>query len=452
MNNYILGLDIGSVEIRAIIAKNDGEFSICGVGIAKTFGIKKGVITNIEQAANSIKQAVNEAVKRAGRKYDKVIVSISGAYTKSVQSTGVITIPDREITLKEIERVMQMAEHTAEIPSDFVKLHILPYDFKVDSQEHIEDPLGMSGSRLEVLTHIIMASEGTIKNLTKAVELAGVKIDNIVLAGYASSIATLTDDEKELGTLLIDMGGATSDMVIHLGNSLRYNDVLLLGSSNITNDLSKTLKTPLPYAEDVKLRYTELMDNGEREIQLPVLGENDETHNVSMEIITNVTYARIEEILMLLAKKLNDSGYKDKISAGVVLTGGMPKLDDVRELAIAIFGSISVRVAKPKKMSGLFEISDDLANSCAIGLCMYGFGEFTPYEIDSNNNIRYKKELLKKTIIAPTYEEDIDKAIETKVEDRNNVGETEGGLKLEVPKISKPNVLKQLWNKLTQLF
>jgi len=452
VSEYILGLDIGSVEIRAIIAKKDENLAVCGMGKAKTYGVKKGIITNIEQAANSIKHAVNDAVKSAGRRYDKVIVSISGAYTKSVPSQGIISVPDHEIGITEIKRAMQMAEHNANVPNDYVKLHILPYDFKVDEQDHIEDPLGMSGNRLEVSTHIVIVPESSVKNLTKSVEMAGIKIDNIVLSGYASAISTLSKDEKELGVALIDMGGATCDMVVHLGNSLRYNDVLLIGSTNITNDLSKAIHTPLPYAEEIKLSYADLIDEGKREIELPVLGEDESTHSVSLEIITNVIFSRIEETLMFLAKKLDESGYKDKIGAGIVLTGGMTKLDDVRELAMAIFDSISIRVARPRNVSGLYEIAKDGANSCAIGLCLYGFGEFTPYEIDSNGELRYKDEVIKPSNSNDIYAKEIATAIDNENGKRVEVGVGMDKNDMTLPKLPEPNVLKKFWNYIKQLF
>ena len=455
MSEYILGLDIGSVEIRAIIAKKENglenNLSICGIGKSKTYGVKKGVITNIEQAANSIKFAVSDAVKSAGRKYDRVIVSISGAYTKSVPSQGVISVPDHEIGITEIKRAMQMAEHNANVPSDYVKLHILPYDFKVDEQDHIEDPLGMSGNRLEVSTHIVIVPESSVKNLTKSVEMAGIKIDNIVLSGYASAISTLSKDEKDLGVALIDMGGATCDMVVHLGNSLRYNDVLPIGSTNITNDLSKAIHTPLPYAEEIKLSYEDLLIEGKREIELPVLGEDEKTHSVSLEIITNVILARIEETIMLLARKLDESGFKDKIGAGIVLTGGMTKLEeDVRDLATAIFDNISIRIAKPRNVSGLYEIAKDSANSCAIGLCLYGFGEFTPYEIDSNGELRYKDEVIKSSNSNDIYAKEIATAI-----DSENNKEVEVGIDkhdMTLPKLPEPNILKKFWNYIKHLF
>ncbi len=396
LSDFVLGLDIGSYEIKANIAKfEDDNFTICGIGKAKTTGIKKGVITNIEQASKAIKKAVKEATKSSGTRYDKAIVSISGAYTKYTKSAGVINVPNEEIGLAEIRRAIQMAEHNASIPNDYAKLHILPYKFKVDEQDHIEDPLGMSGSRLEVGVHIVTAPKSSIKNLEKSVQMAGVEIDNIVLSGYASAIATLTKEEKELGVCVIDMGASTCDMVVHIGNSLVHNDVLLIGSSNITNDLSKALHTPLAQAENVKTSYSKLIDANCKNVELSTLGNENKKTNVSMDIITNIIYARIEETLMILLAQLEKSKFIDKLGAGIVLTGGMAKLDDIRALTAAIFNNLPVRVATPRQADGLYEISSNPANSCVIGLCLYGAGEFTPYEIDSNAELRYKNEVRK---------------------------------------------------------
>lgn len=459
MSNYVLGIDIGSSEIRAVISKQDDvKLSVVGIGKIKSSGVKKGIITNIEQATNSIKQAVLEATKMAGKRYEKVIVSLSGAYAKSIKAHGAITIPDNEIGIKEIKRVMQVAEDVAKksgyVPKDYAKLHVLPYNFKVDEQDFIEDPLGMSGEKLEVFTHIVIVPESAIKNLTKAVENAGIKIDNIVLSGYASSISTLTNDEKSLGVVLIDMGGSTCDIVIHIGNSLRYNDILSVGSSNITNDLSQAIHTPFPNAEEIKLAYRELEQDGEKTISFPVLGENDTIKEVSLDIILNVIFPRIEETFVILSNKLRDSGYADKIGAGIVLTGGMVKLDDVKEVAERIFSG-SVRIARPRNItSAINEITRDSANSCVIGLCMYGFGEFTPYEIDSNGELRYKEEIEKtQNHLEDAYNKSLENQI-NEIEINNSDREKVGDMSLpELPeKMNLSQKLGNLWEKFKRLY
>ena len=476
MSTKILGIDVGSVQICAVIGQHDETgLKIIGIGTSKTQGIKKGVITNIELASKSIKSALIDAQRVAGTRYEKVVVSISGAYTKSVDSNGVVNVPTYEIGIKEIHRSMSESERRAQIHSDYEKLHILPYNFKVDDQEHIEDPLGMNGSRLEVQTHIIMAQKSSLSNLRKALNLAGVEPDNIVLSSYASAIATLNQDEKDLGVAFIDMGGATCNMIIHSGNSIRYNEFLGIGSSNITNDLSAALHTPILKAEDIKLNYGILLNNANELVEIPPINEDGKVQEVSLDVISNVIYARAEETLMILAKMLEDSGYKNSIAAGVVLTGGMTKLEGIRELAIAVFDNMPVRIARPKEMEGLYEILRDPANSCAIGLCMYGVGYFTPYEIDSEKKMRYKDE----TVVKNRILKDIVYDNGVKIEDKKNIEEVDNkifrgstlddnyidDLRIDDDrtlqdelnedlnkKEKKPNIFSVIWNKITQLF
>jgi cell division protein FtsA len=453
LSTTILGIDIGSSKICAIIAeKNGDDIKILGAGIAKSQGLKKGIITNIELASKSIKNALNDAKRVAGTQYEKVVVSISGAYTKSIDSSGVVNIPNRDIGIREINRAMQMADHNANIPNEYEKLHILPYNFKVDDQEFIDDPLGMSGARLEVQTHIITAQKSSLSNLEKAVKSAGVEIDNIVLGGYASSIAVLNEDEKELGVAVIDVGGATCNLVVHTNNAVRFNDFLGVGSLNITNDLSTALHTPLGAAENIKINYGSLHGNSSDLIELPVIGDDGSTHEVSLDIVSNVIYVRVEETLMILAKSLEDSGYKDQLGAGIVLTGGMTKLEGIRELASAIFDNMPIRVAKPKEMNGLFETLRDPGYSTAIGLVLYGAGQFTPYEIDSNKKLRYKDESIEpsKNVQTVLNGEDTDSLT------NNNSGIESAKDKLASIKIeekeSGDGFFSKIWNRMTQLF
>ncbi len=453
MSTTILGIDIGSSKICAIIAeKSDDDVKILGAGIAKSQGLKKGIITNIELASKSIQNALNDAKRVAGTQYEKVIVSISGAYTKSINSSGIVNIPNRDIGIREINRAMQMADHNANIPNEYEKLHILPYNFKVDDQEFIDDPLGMNGARLEVQTHIITAQKSSLSNLEKAVKSAGVNIDNIVLGGYASSIAILNSDEKELGVAVIDVGGATCNLVVHTNSAIRYNDFLGVGSLNITNDLSTALHTPLGAAENIKINYGSLDGNSSDLIELPVIGDDGSTHEVSLDIVSNVIYVRVEETLMILAKSLEDSGYKDQLGAGIVLTGGMTKLGGIRDLASAIFDNMPVRVAKPKEMEGLFETLRDPGYSTAIGLVLYGAGHFTPYEIDSNKKLRYKDEA-----IAPSADmQDILNGDNNKELSINDSGIESAKDKLANIKIDDKDgsdgLFTKVWNRMTQLF
>lgn len=395
MGIKILGIDIGSTQICAVMVEHDSNNSVkvIGMGTIKSQGLKKGSITNIELASNSIKTVVNDVVRIAGTKFDKVIVSISGKDAKNIDCKDVVNIPEKEVTIKQIERAISSAEYKVKVPHDYEILHTLPYNFKVDEQDNIEDPLGMNGTRLEVQAHIIAVQKSAIMNLRKAIQKAGLKADNIVLSGYASAIATLNEDEKSLGTVLIDLGGSSCNMVIHSGNSIRYNDFLAVGSLNITTDISTVLHTPPSVAEEIKIKYGTLKAKNNELIVLPDLGDENSSHEVDINVIINVIYMRVEEALMILAKMLSESGYKDYAAAGIVLTGGMAKLDGLKELATAIFDNMPVRIARPREFESSIDVFKDPANSCAIGLCLYGAGYFTPYEIDSERKLRYKDEI-----------------------------------------------------------
>ncbi len=386
MSKTVLAIDIGSTKICAIIAQvnDDNSTSIIGAGIAKAQGLKRGSITNIELASKSIKAAVSDAKRVAGSDIRSAVVSISGAYTKSLNSNGIVNIPNKEITFKEIERVMHTALYNANIPNEYEILHALPFNFKVDDQDYIEDPLGMNASRLEVETHIITTQKSNLNNLKKAVRGAGIEVENVVLSAYASSIATLNEDEKELGVAVIDMGGNTSNITIHSGNSIRYNDFLGVGSNHVTSDLSMALHTPLNIADSVKLNYGSLLEPTNDLIELPIIGDEKTTHEVSLEVVHNVIFARVEETLMILAQFIENSGLKNQLGAGVVLTGGFSQMEGMRDLAVATFGSMPVRLARPKEMNGLFENLRTPEYSTAIGLIMYSASAYTPYEIDVN--------------------------------------------------------------------
>lgn len=394
MSRTVLAIDIGSTKICAIIAEisDDNSISITGAGTSRAQGLKKGSITNIELASRSIKNALVDAKRISGSDVKTAIVSISGAYTKSLNSNGIVNIQNKEVSFKEIERVMQTSLYNANIPNEYDVLHALPYNFKVDDQDYIEDPLGMNASRLEVETHIITTQKSNLNNLKKAVRGAGVEVENVVLNGYASSIATLNDDEKELGVAVIDMGGNTSNITIHAGNSIRYNDFLGVGSNHVTSDLSMALHTPLNVAESVKLNYGSLLTPSSDLIELPVIGDENTTHEVSLEVVHNVVFARVEETLMILAQFIENSGLKEQIGAGVVLTGGFSQMEGMRDLAVATFGSVPVRLAKPKEMDGLFDNLRSPEYASAIGLIMYAASSYTQYEIDANKKVRHTNE------------------------------------------------------------
>ncbi len=454
MSRTVLAIDIGSTKICAIIAEidNNNEISITGAGTTKAQGLKKGSITNIELASRSIRTAVEDAKRVSGSTINSAIVSISGAYTKSLNSNGIVNIQSKEISLEEIKRVMHTSLYNANIPNEYEVLHALPFNFKVDDQDYIEDPLGMNASRLEVETHIITTQKSNLNNLKKAVKGAGVEVENIVLNSYASAIATLNEDEKELGAAVIDMGGNTSNIAIHSGNSIRYNEFLGVGSNHVTSDLSMALHTPLNVADKVKLTYGSLLTPSNDLIELPIIGDENSTHEVSLEVVHNVIFARVEETLMILAQFIENSALKEQIGAGIVLTGGFSKMDGIRDLAIATFGSMPVRLAKPIEMNGLFDSLRDPEYSSAIGLIMYSAYPCTPYEIDVNKRVRHTNE-------EPTIQNSIyftnEPVIPVAPSEEQMVGDKHKMVNLEKAKEKKSDEagnFSKFWNWATQLF
>jgi cell division protein FtsA len=392
----ILAIDVGSYKTTAIIANYDeltDELSISGVGIAKSKGVKRGAITNIDLASKSIKQALNDAKRVAGVNINKAIVSISSAYTKSIKSNGIVNVPGNEITLKEINRAIQTALYNATVPNDYVILQALPYDFKVDDLNEIEDPAGMSGSRLEVSLHLIIAQKSGVENLKKTFKQAGLEIENIVAAGYASGLAVLKEDEKELGVAVIDIGATTSDLAIFTNKALRHTDFLPVGSHHITNDLSMALHTPLADAEEIKINFGKYVKEEKELIEISVIGNEEEKQKASLTTITQVISARIEETFLLLNKEIEVSGLQSKIGAGIVLTGGFTNFYNIKDIAYQFFKGLPVRVGYPKEMEGLFENLRAPEYSCAIGLLLYGKKEGLTYEIDSNKQFRSKYSL-----------------------------------------------------------
>ncbi len=458
MSRTVLAIDVGSTKICAIIAQisNDNKITVTGAGTAKAQGLRKGTITNIELASRSIEQAVNDAKRVSGSAIDSAIVSMSGTYTKSLDSSGIVNLTSKEVGIKDIERVMQTSLYNAKIPNEYEVLHALPYNFKVDEQDFIDDPLGMNASRLEVETHIITTQKSSLNNLKKAIKGAGIEVENIILNGYASAIAVLDESEKELGVAVIDMGGTSCNIVIHVGNSIRYNDFLGVGSNHITNDLSMALHTPLNVAENIKLTYGSLGSESVELIEIPKIGDENSKHEVSLSVVHDVILARVEETLMILAKIIENSGLKDQIGAGIVLTGGFSKMEGIKEYASVFFDSKPVRIAKPKHLEGLFDNLLSPEFSCAIGLIMHSAGGYTPYEIDINKRVRHANEVqlepksvnLKEDIKLEKPSEPASKKQPQEEEQSGIVDITKGGMREE----NENGGLGKFWNWMRQLF
>jgi len=417
VNKPILAIDIGSTKICAIIGEiKDGQIEIAGHGISKSQGIKKGAISNIELASRSIKDAVDDAKRVAGINLTTATISISGAYVKSLQSSGVVNIPNQEISINEINRVMQTALYNANIPNEFDILHVLPYKFKIDEQDFIEDPNGMNASRMEVNTHIIITGKSTLGNLKKAVNAAGIEISKVVLSGYASSLAVISENDKERGVAVIDLGGETSNIVVHAGNSIQYNGFLPVGSNHITNDLSIALHTPLDVAEDLKISKGSLLENEGGEVKLSIIGDEKNLNLVSLDIVHNIIYSRMEETLSILNDLLNKSSLKDQLGAGIILTGGMTLIEGTRELAQAIMPNIPIRIGQPNNINNIIDDLNSPEFSTVIGLLQYESGKHTEYELEGSKTMLHSKEYKHKESLQDIAGfEDIDSTIKPKI-------------------------------------
>ncbi len=395
MAKTILAIDIGSIKVCAIIAEIDdnNQITIIGHGIVRSQGVKKGIITNIELASRSIKSAIKDARRMAGNNISVATISISNAYAKSVNSKGIINITQQDITLVDIKRAMDASLHNARVPNEYEVIHILPFNFKVDDQVSIDDPFGMNASRLEVDVNIVMTPKTALRNLQKTVLSAGIEIEGIVLNSYASAIATISEDERTLGVCVIDMGGQTSNMIIHLGNSIRYTHFLPVGSDHITKDLSLALQTPLSVAENLKIKHGNLLERSNATVEVPIVGDLNSRNEVSLEMVHSIISARVQETLMLLSNALMNSNLRDSIGTGVVLTGGMVKLRGIREFANAIFQDVSVRIGLPRELNGIYNNMRDPSYSTVMGLLLYQAREHTQYEINYNKELLHHKDI-----------------------------------------------------------
>lgn len=387
----VVGLDIGTSKIACLIAKIDESINILGVCEVKATGIKKGQIVDIEDAVVAINSALEGAERMAGYSASNVFVSIGGAHIESQNSRGVVAVstPQGEITKNDIYRVIDAAKAIS-LPSSRQIVHVLPQNFIVDGQEGIKDPIGMNGVRLEVDTHIITANSTAVSNLEKAISEVGVDVNDFVFSGYSSSLSILSDTEKELGVVLVDIGAGTTDISIFVDGSICYSSVLPIGARHITNDLAIGLRISLESAEEIKLFLSktfdkkkqkilnpeeeettrEAMDKGD-EIDLSVLGLNEEVRKVSKKtLIDGIIKPRLNELFTMIGLEIKKSGYGGKTPAGLVVTGGGSKTIGVSESAKRML-AMPVRIGIPQGLKGIIDEIEDPSFAASVGLIVY---------------------------------------------------------------------------------
>lgn len=357
-NRIIVGLDIGTSKVVALVAEvdADGQIEIIGMGSHPSRGMKKGVVVNIESTVQSVQRAIEEAELMAGCQIDSVYVGIAGSHVRSLNSHGIVAIKDGEVIEADLERVLDAAQAVA-IPADQKILHILPQEYVIDNQEGIREPLGMSGVRLEAKVHLVTCAVNAAQNIEKCIKRCGLSVDEVILEQVASSYSVLTDDERELGVCMVDIGGGTSDIAIFTEGSIRYTGVIPIAGDQVTNDIAMALRTPTQYAEEIKIKYacalTQLASADET-IKVPSVGDRP-PRDLSRQSLAEVVEPRYDELFTLVQAELRRSGFEDLIPAGIVLTGGTSKMEGVVELAEEIF-HMPVRIGAPSRVKGLTDI------------------------------------------------------------------------------------------------
>lgn len=388
-NKMIVGLDIGTSKVVAIVGEItvDGRIEIVGLGSHPSRGLKKGVVVNIESTVQSIQRAVEEAELMAGCQIHSVYAGIAGSHVKGMNSHGIVAIRDGEVVRGDMDRVIDAAQAVA-IPADQKVLHILPQEYIIDNQDGVKEPLGMSGVRLEAKVHLVTGAATAAQNIEKCVRRCGLEVDDVILEQLASSYAVLTDDEKELGVCMVDIGGGTTDIAIFIDGSIHHTAVIPIAGDQVTNDIAMALRTPTQHADEIKIKYacalTQLA-GADQTIKVPSVGDRP-PRDLSRQALAEVVEPRYEELFTLVQSELRRSGYEELIAAGMVLTGGTSKMEGVVDLAEEIF-HMPVRLAVPQGVYGLSEIVKNPIYSTGVGLLLYAQKQQEDGAMDKRKNI-----------------------------------------------------------------
>jgi cell division protein FtsA len=372
--NLIVALDVGTSKVVAVVGEVNAEngIEIIGIGSHPSRGLKKGVVVNIESTVQSIQRAVEEAELMAGCQIHSVHTGIAGSHIKSLNSHGIVAIRDKEVSHSDVERVIDAARAVA-IPADQKILHVLPQEFIIDNQEGIREPVGMSGVRLEAKVHLVTGAVSAAQNIIKCVRRCGLEVDDIILEQLASSYAVLSEDEKELGVCLVDIGGGTTDIAVFSEGAIRHTAVIPIAGDQVTNDIAVAMRTPTQYAEDIKIKYacalTQLA-NADESIEVPSVGDRP-PRRLARQTLAEVVEPRYEELFTLVQAELRRSGFEDICAAGIVLTGGTAKMEGAVELAEEIF-HMPVRLGMPQGVAGLVDVVRNPIYATGVGLLLFG--------------------------------------------------------------------------------
>jgi cell division protein FtsA len=368
--NLIVGLDIGTSKIVAIVAQllDDNRLEVIGLGQSESDGLKKGVVVNIDTTVASIQKALEEAELMADCKIESVWTGIAGSHIRSFNSSGMVAIKEKEVSQADMDRVIETATAVS-IPNDQQVLHVLPQEFIIDGQEDVRQPLGMSGVRLEVRVHIVTGAVSAAQNIIKCIRRCGLEVNELILQPLASSHAVLTEDERDLGVALVDIGGGTTDIAIFSGGAIRHTAVIPIAGDQITNDIAMALRTPTKDAEDIKRRYgvaKQTLADPDGSFEVPGLGDRG-PRMLSQQSLAAVIEPRVEELFSLVAQVIRESGFEELLSSGIVLTGGSAQLPGMVELGEDVFLK-QVRVARPSYRGNLADVVDSPRYATAMGL------------------------------------------------------------------------------------
>jgi cell division protein FtsA len=372
--NLVVALDIGTSKVAALVAelRPDGTLEILGMGGHESKGLKKGVVVNIESTVNAVQRALEEAELMADCKIATAFTGIAGSHIRSFNSTGMVAIKDREVSALDVERAIDTAK-AVNIPTDQQILHVLRQEFIIDGQEDVREPIGMSGVRLEVKVHIVTGAVSAAQNIVKCVRRCGLEVNDLILQPLASSRAVLSEDEKDLGVCLVDIGGGTSDIAVFTHGAIRHTAVIPIAGDQITNDIAMALRTPTAEAELIKVRHgvalRQLADPNEM-IEVPGIGDRG-PRVMSRQTLAEVIEPRVEELFSLVQQVLRESGFEELLSSGVVLTGGSAVMQGMVELGEEIF-HMPVRVGLPRYAGGLADVVRSPRYATAVGLLLEG--------------------------------------------------------------------------------
>jgi cell division protein FtsA len=381
--NLIVGLDIGTSKVVALVAEvlPEGRLEVVGLGEAPARGLKKGVVVNIESTVSSIQRALEDAELMADCKIREVYTGIAGSHIKSLNSHGMVAIKDKEVTQADVDRVMETAR-AVNIPMDQQILHILTQEFIIDGQDGVREPLGMSGVRLEAKVHIVTGAVSAAQNIIKCVKRTGLEVRDLILQPLASSMAVLSEDEKDLGVCLVDIGGGTSDIAVFTNGAIRHTAVIPIAGDQITNDIAMALRTPTKEAEDIKRVHgcaLRQLASPNDMIDVPSVGERG-PRQLSRQTLAEVIEPRVEELFSLVQAELRRSGFEDLISSGIVLTGGSSLMQGMVELGEEVF-HMPVRVGVPQYVGGLQEVIRNPRYATGVGLLLAGLEQYQRHQL-----------------------------------------------------------------------